>query len=54
MPQLKRDRATLAQVFVLAQILKREQPTTVRGAFYRAVSGGLYPDTADEHYRVCI
>lgn len=44
---------TLWQVFALAQILKREQPITARGAFYRAVSAGIYPDTADEHYRSC-
>jgi hypothetical protein len=41
---------TLWRVFGLAQILKREQPITVRGAFYRAVSAGLFPNTADEHY----
>lgn len=41
---------TLWKVFGLAQILAREQPITVRGAFYRAVSAGLFPDTADDHY----
>jgi hypothetical protein len=45
--------STLWQVFALGQILEREQPITVRGAFYRAVSAGLYPDTADKHYRAC-
>jgi len=45
--------ATLWQVFALGQILEREQPITVRGAFYRAVSAGIYPDTADDHYRAC-
>jgi hypothetical protein len=45
--------STLWQVFGLAQIVSREQPITVRGAFYRAVSSGLFPDTADEHYRAC-
>ncbi len=44
---------TLWKVFGLAQILKKEQPLTVRGAFYRAVSCGLFPDTADSHYNAC-
>jgi hypothetical protein len=26
---------------------------TVRSAFYRAVSAGIYPDTSDRHYRQC-
>jgi hypothetical protein len=45
--------ATLWQVFGLAQILKREQPITVRGAFYRAVSAGLWPGTDDSYYDAC-
>jgi hypothetical protein len=44
---------TLWKVFGLAQILEKEQPLTVRGAFYRAVSNGLYPDTGDSHYHSC-
>jgi len=44
-------RATLPQTIVLAQILNDEGPISVRGAFYRAVSAGVYPDTADKHYR---
>src|SRR3981081_2597222 len=47
------DRRTLWRVLGLAQILKTEQPITVRGAFYRAVSAGLFPDTADSHYSCC-
>jgi hypothetical protein len=44
---------TLYQVLGLAQILAREKPITVRGAFYRAVSAGLYPGTQDVHYNAC-
>jgi hypothetical protein len=47
------NRATLWRVFGLAQILQKEQPITVRGAFYRAVSAGLFPDTGDSHYTCC-
>jgi hypothetical protein len=44
---------TLWQVFEIAQILEREQPITVRGAFYRAVSAGLFPGTGDPYYAAC-
>lgn len=44
---------TLLKVFGLAQILFDEQPLTVRSAFYRAVSAGLFPDTGDSHYTAC-
>jgi hypothetical protein len=47
------NKATLWKVFALGQILKKEQPLTVRGAFYRAVSAGVFPDTRDKHYRAC-
>ena len=48
------NRATLPQVFVLAQVLLENQPISVRGAFYRAVSTGIYPNTDQKHYRqVC-
>lgn len=48
------NRATLPQVFVLAQVLLENQPISVRGAFYRAVSAGVYPNTDQKHYRqVC-
>jgi hypothetical protein len=46
-------RATLKPILVLAQIVEQTAPITVRGAFYRAVSAGVYPDTADAHYRQC-
>jgi hypothetical protein len=45
--------ATLWKVLGLVQILSKEQPITVRGAFYRAVSAGFFPDTSDTHYRTC-
>lgn len=43
--------ATIAEAFVLAQIVEQVGPITLRGAFYRAVSAGLFPDTGDAHYR---
>ncbi|MEI6084553.1 MAG: hypothetical protein WCS70_09660 [Verrucomicrobiota bacterium] len=47
-------RSTLPQTFVLAQVLLENQPISVRGAFYRAVSTGSYPNTDAKHYRqVC-
>jgi hypothetical protein len=46
-------RTTLKPILVLAQIVEQLAPITVRGAFYRAVSAGVYPDTADAHYRQC-
>jgi hypothetical protein len=49
----KFNQRTLWTVFALGQILSREQPITVRGAFYRAVSAGIYPDTSDKHYVAC-
>lgn len=45
------DRRTLPQSFVLAQILIDNHPCTVRAAFYRAVSAGLYPNTDKAYYR---
>src|SRR5262245_46466976 len=30
-----------------------EQPITLRGLFYRAVSAGVYPDTSQKHYEQC-
>jgi hypothetical protein len=45
------DKRTLAQSLVLAQILADQNPISVRGAFYRAVSAGMYPDTGEKHYR---
>jgi hypothetical protein len=33
-----------------AEHFNKEQPLTVRGAFYRAVSAGLFSDTSDPHY----
>jgi hypothetical protein len=49
----KFNRPTRWQVFGLAQILHADQPLTVRGAFYRAVSSGLFPDTSDRYYTAC-
>lgn len=43
--------ATIQQAFGLAQIVEDVGPITLRGAFYRAVSSGLFPDTDDKHYR---
>jgi hypothetical protein len=42
--------ATVQQAFVLAQIVEDLGPLTVRGAFYRAVSAGLFPGTDLKHY----
>jgi hypothetical protein len=44
------NRATVKQAFVLAQIVEELGPITVRGAFYRAVSAGIYPNTDKKHY----
>ena len=38
---------------ILREIVEREHPITVRGAFSRAVSAGLYPGTDDEYYKKC-
>jgi hypothetical protein len=37
----------------LQQIVRSEHPITVRGAFYRAVSQGLFSSTAEDEYRRC-
>jgi hypothetical protein len=42
--------ATVHQAFVLAQIVEALGPITVRGAFYRAVSAGVFPGTDHNHY----
>jgi hypothetical protein len=47
------DNRTLPASFVLVQILEKEHPLSLRGAFYRAVSAGVYPDTGERHYRQC-
>jgi hypothetical protein len=44
---------TIDEVLVLAQIVRDCNPITVRGAFYRAVSAGVFPDTSEQHYRKC-
>jgi len=41
---------TIKQAFVLAQVVEELGPITVRGAFYRAVSAGIFPGTDDHHY----
>ncbi len=48
------NRKTLAASFVLAQILLENQPISVRGAFYRAVSAGMFPGTDKQWYRQTI
>ena len=47
------NKTCLSQAAHLALLAYVEQPITLRGLFYRAVSAGVYPDTADEHYRQC-
>src|SRR5262245_21899835 len=47
------DSRTLHTVFALAYIIESEQPLTVRRAFYRAVSTGIYGSTADKFYEQC-
>jgi hypothetical protein len=38
----------------LIEIVKREHPITVRGAFYRAVSAGLFDNTDKNNYQRCV
>jgi hypothetical protein len=45
------NRATVKQAFVLAQIVEQLGPISVRGAFYRAVSAGIFPGTDEACYR---
>jgi len=45
--------ATLFNAATIALLAYQEQPITLRGLFYRAVSAGIYSDTADQHYRQC-
>src|SRR3954469_715888 len=45
------NRATIKQAFGLAQIVESIGPITLRGAFYRAVSEGIFADTSDNYYR---
>jgi hypothetical protein len=47
------DRRTHLQEIGLVLICAEEEPLTVRRAFYRAVSAGLYPDTSDRFYDSC-
>lgn len=47
------NRRTASIAARLANIAKREQPITLRGLFYRAVSAGIYPDTSDQYYDQC-
>jgi len=47
------DRRTLKAAVALLDIACAEQPITLRGLFYRAVSAGLYPDTSQRHYEQC-
>jgi hypothetical protein len=45
------NRATLKPAFVLSQIVERLGPISVRGAMYRGVSAGIFPNTNAEYYR---
>jgi hypothetical protein len=47
------DHRTRLQEVALMFICAGESPLTVRRAFYRAVSAGLYPDTSDRYYDSC-
>jgi hypothetical protein len=47
------NRTTLPAARFVAEVVANEQPMTVRGVFYRAVSAGIYPDTGEKHYRQC-
>jgi hypothetical protein len=47
------DRRTRLQEIALVFICAEEQPLTLRRAFYRAVSAGLYLDTSDRYYDSC-
>jgi hypothetical protein len=46
------DRRTILQVFGLAQILRQNQPITVRGAMYRGI-GTLWEDSSEPNYKKC-
>src|SRR5687768_14915692 len=45
------NRARIKQAFVIAQIVKELGPISVRGAMYRAVSAGMFPNTDRPYYR---
>ena len=47
------DRRTREAAVALLDIARAEQPITLRGLFYRAVSAGVYPDTSQRHYEQC-
>jgi hypothetical protein len=42
---------TLALAIVATQLLRENQPLTLRGLFYRVVSAGWLPDTDKQHYK---
>jgi hypothetical protein len=46
----RRTKAAAAQLFLIAHW---EEPITLRGLFYRAVSAGVYRDTSQHHYVQC-
>jgi len=47
------DKRTLTQSLSLGLIFDGEHPLTVRAAFYRGVSAGLWPETSKPHYDQC-
>jgi len=47
------DRRTADAAYALTTIARSEQPITLRGLFYRAVSAGVYPDTSQRYYEQC-
>ena len=47
------DRRTVDAAYALTTIARSEQPITLRGLFYRAVSAGVYPDTSQRYYEQC-
>lgn len=46
----QRTVSAACSLFLLAE---KEQPITLRGLFYRAVSAGVYPDTSQRYYEQC-
>jgi hypothetical protein len=47
------NQRTLSAAHNLLLLAEKEQPITLRGLFYRAVSSGVYPDTSDPYYDQC-
>ena len=47
------NQRTVSTASSLCLLAAKEQPITLRGLFYRAVSTGVYPDTSDQYYDQC-